>query len=114
MINIEKAQKIITDNVECTPLSAPITREGAYLGFEDLSINNIANVDYYFVLYVATAFFNKDKTKIYKELNKALNEINTSGESPVNPVMELEYCRPLEKNKNLMIYALRIKVNIIG
>ena len=108
MIKIDEAEKIINDHVEAKPYEKDLTREGSYLLFEDVSINNTANIDYNFTLYVATAFFNKDRRKAYEALNKALNEINKTSK------IVLESCKQAGKSKNLLIYKLKLKVNIIG
>ncbi|WP_294967173.1 hypothetical protein [Sulfurimonas sp.] len=108
MIDINKAQKVITDNVTCKLLENDINREGSYLVFDDVNIKNHSNIDYNFSLFVAIALFNKDKTKIYTSLNDSLNEINQC------PSLKLMRCSPYKKDGKLLIYEIKIQVNIIG
>lgn len=109
MIKIEDAEKIVNEYIDSKPFISDINREGAYLLFEDIKINNIVNIDYNFILYVASAFFDKNRSNAYKHLNKALNEINKSAGA-----IELKTCQAKKKEKNLLIYELKLKVNIIG
>lgn len=108
MINIDKAQKQITDSVDCEVLDKEINREGVYLAFEDLKIQNHLNIDYIFSLYVALASFTKNRSIMYKRLNQALNEINQSS------TIGLISCKPIKSDGNLLIYRLQIETNIIG
>ena len=108
MINISKAENLIKNDVTCKLLENEISREGNYLIFDDVSIKNHANIDYNFSLFVAISLFNKDKTKIYIRLNDSLNEINKSLK------IVLLSCRPYKKDGKLLIYEIKIKVNIIG
>lgn len=108
MIDIDKAQKIITDCVTCILLEIEIKRQGSYLAFNDVDIKNHANIDYNFSLFSAIALLNKDKTKIYQELNDRLNEINGSSSC------DLKSCRPYKRDGKLLIYELKLTVNIIG
>lgn len=108
MINIDTAQKVITDDVTCTLLELEIKRQGSYLAFNDVDIKNHANIDYNFSLFSAIGLMNKDKRKIYQELNDRLNEINGSSS------IDLVSCRPYKRDGKLLIYELKLKVNIIG
>jgi hypothetical protein len=108
MIDIDKAQKIITDSVTCKLLESDINREGSYLVFDDVGITNNFNIDYHFTLFVAIALFNKDKQKIYSSLNTSLNEVNDC----LN--INLENCKPIKRDGKLLIYQLKLKVKIIG
>ena len=108
MIDIDKAQKVITDPVKCTLLESDINREGRYLVFDNIAIDNHFNIDYHFTLFVAIALFNKDKQKIYSLLNTSLNEVNDA----LN--INLENCKPIKRDGKLLIYQLKLKVKIIG
>ena len=107
MIDIDKAQKVITDSVTCTLPKSEINREGSYLIFSDVVIENHFNINYNFSLRVAIGSFTKDEKQIYTELNKRLNEINNVSE------IELMSCKPKWESK-LLIYDLKLKVKIIG
>ncbi|WP_324171990.1 hypothetical protein [Sulfurimonas sp.] len=107
MINIDKAQKVITDSVTCKLLENNINREGSYLAFDDISFTNQLNIDYHFTLFVVIALFNEDKQKIYKVLNTSLNEVNESD-------IDLVSCKPYKRDGKLLIYQLKLKVKIIG
>jgi len=108
MINIDKAQKQITKDITCEVLDKEINREGVYLAFEDLKIQNHLNIDYIFSLYVALSSFTKNRSVMYKRLNQALNEINQSSN------IGLISCNPIKTDGNLLIYRLQIETNIIG
>ena len=108
MIDINKAQKIITDVVDCKLLEQDINREGNYLLFEDVDIKNHSNIDYNFTIFVAIALYNKDKTKIYTKLNDSLNQINNS------PSLKLTRCNQYGHDGKLLIYKINIAVNLIG
>ncbi|MEM5557297.1 hypothetical protein AAHK07_02125 [Aliarcobacter cryaerophilus] len=108
MIDIDKAQKQITDDIACEIFDKDINREGVYLAFEDLKIQNHLNIDYIFSLYVALASFTKNRSVMYKRLNQALNEINQSSN------IDLISCKPMKADGNLLIYRLQIETNIIG
>lgn len=108
MIDIDKAQKQITDDVTCEIFDKDISREGVYLIFEDVRIQNHLNIDYIFILYVALASFTKNRSVMYKRLNQALNEINQSSN------IDLISCKALKSDGNLLIYELNIETNIIG
>ena len=108
MIDIDNAQKVITDSVTCTLLSTELNRDGIYLQFNDIGITNQFNIDYQFSLFVAIALFSKDKQKIYEPLNTSLNEINSCTE------VDLVNCKPYKNDGKLLIYEVKLKVKIIG
>lgn len=108
MIDIDRAHQIIKESLTCEILDKEINREGTYLCFEELKAQNHLNIDYIFSVYVAIASFIKNKTAIYKRLNQALNEINSSEN------IELISCKPFNFDTNLIIYKLTIQTKIIG
>lgn len=108
MIDIKKAQDIIQKEIDCKIYKQNINREGNYLLFEKIDILMPFNIDYFFNLYVALAFFNSNRENSYFQLDKTLNEINNSNEK-----IELHSITPLtNENGNLLIYKLNVKVNI--
>ncbi len=109
MIDIDKAQKQILDDLPCKLLDkSEVTNEGVYLLFENIDIQNHLNIDYIFSVFVALSFYQKNRTKMYKTLNEVLTKINSS----LN--IELNSCKPLARDGNLRIYKLNIQTTIIG
>lgn len=108
MIDIDKAEVVITDSVTCTMLKNEINSEGTYLLFEDVFLLNHLKVEYNFSLFVAIGLLNEDRQEIYDVLNVSLNEINSSQK------IELTSCQPIKKDGELLIYQLKLKVKIIG
>ncbi len=109
MINIQKAQEQIQEDLKCKTLDkASITNQGVYLLFETVDFYNHLNIDYHFSVFVALSIYQKNMSLFYKDLNDVLNSINSS----LN--IDLISCKPIQSDGNLRIYKINIKTKIIG
>lgn len=112
MIDIAKAEKIITDTVPALkPLQGGINVKGNYLLFDHIAIANahIDDINYIFNAYVATRSRTKDKKYIYKPLEDILNPLITAFQQTRK--IQIGTIKPYVV-QGLIVYQIPLTVNL--